>query len=690
MMESSPAAGGTRPGLSDGRRFMSQCPACASFNEDGVAFCGQCGQGLMTKGRRGRSRPVWPLGRIVLLQALLVAGVVWILLRPGGDPEAVPSKPGSEGRGDRRFGGGTAGPLTGSSSSAAESKTVEDQVSVDRPVETLDESEIAARLEKTLVVIELANAGGRTIREIRGVVVHSGGVVLCRYATLLGAYRATCRLHQDRRERVPVRGIIRHDVAADLALLRLDSAPLSLPALTIVEDPSVTVFQRGDRLFVFSGHRPRRAVIEEAGFSTADGRVGMLLASTPRVVPEAFLAVEPIESAVVGLCRPLVDGRTVAGGGAAVGVQAYQVFVDGVHSLVNELEQPVSTTLDANTQRFFEGTFVDLVIQARNAYRGKRWAEAIELFGQAFRQGAAERIDETRLAEIDRLLRESYLAEIQRLRDSQRLDEAGEVTVLALRDFERDSVLWLRLAEIRVEQGRSQDAITAFLEVRALEGGKRVDSLLEREYRALAEERLDGGDGRAAELVYIDGIEQVERSGVLRLALGRLYLLWEAYEDSVRLLEEARRLDSSLRDQVDVLLEKIDDILADRDAVVLPIPEGSASIRTNVVVNQQFELPFLVDTGATYTSISNDLAKRLGYDTERGPSTVVNTAAGPKRVRVVRLTSLSLAGYNVRNLDVFVLPVEAGARVNLLGLNFLNFFKFSVDSKRREFRLERQ
>jgi clan AA aspartic protease (TIGR02281 family) len=366
------------------------------------------------------------------------------------------------------------------------------------------------------------------------------------------------------------------------------------------------------------------------------------------------------------------------------------MFVDGAHLFVDSLEQPISMTLEVNTQRFFEGTFADLVNRARVAYRGKRWDESIDLFGRAFRQGTLERVEEARLAEVDRLLRESYLAEISRLRDAKRLDEASEIATTALSDFDRDDVLWLQLGEIRVEQRRHRDSITALLEARALKASKRVDTLLESEYRALATESLNTGDDRVAELAYIDGIEQLEHSGVLRLDLGRLYLRWKAYEDSIQLLQEAKQLDISLREQADILLEKIDDILSSRDAVVISIPEGSSSIRAKVVVNQQLETSFLIDTGATYTSISSAVARQLGYDPERGPSTIVNTAGGPKRVRIVQLTSLSLAGYSVRNLDVFILPAEAGSLINLLGLNFLKYFKYSVDSKRREFRLERQ
>lgn len=53
---------------------------------------------------------------------------------------------------------------------------------------------------------------------------------------------------------------------------------------------------------------------------------------------------------------------------------------------------------------------------------------------------------------------------------------------------------------------------------------------------------------------------------------------------------------------------------------------------------------------------------------------------------LVRIASLDVHGYVVRNLQVLVLP---NGTPPLLGLNFLKYFRYTVDATRREFRLER-
>ncbi len=231
--------------------------------------------------------------------------------------------------------------------------------------------------------------------------------------------------------------------------------------------------------------------------------------------------------------------------------------------------------------------------------------------------------------------------------------------------------------------------IDALLQVQQLENSRRVVPLLEGAYHELALNALKEGDGRRAELAYIEGLEELPESGILRLHLAQIYQQWEIYQDAIRLLEEAKELDSALSQRSDAQLGKIDDILSNREAVVIPIPAGASSIRTKIVLDGRIEAEFVIDTGATYTAISETLARSLGYAFERGERVTVLTAAGRMQVRRIRLVSVSLRGYAVHNLEVIVLPESGGRSINLLGLNFLNYFKYSVDSTRGEFRLER-
>lgn len=79
---------------------------------------------------------------------------------------------------------------------------------------------------------------------------------------------------------------------------------------------------------------------------------------------------------------------------------------------------------------------------------------------------------------------------------------------------------------------------------------------------------------------------------------------------------------------------------------------------------------FLVDTGATAVALTQADAERLGFhpaDLKYGHS--VTTAAGSSRAAVVTLTSISVDGARVE--DVQALVVDGGLDVSLLGMSYL-------------------
>jgi aspartyl protease family protein len=86
-------------------------------------------------------------------------------------------------------------------------------------------------------------------------------------------------------------------------------------------------------------------------------------------------------------------------------------------------------------------------------------------------------------------------------------------------------------------------------------------------------------------------------------------------------------------------------------------------------VNGQ-QVRFLVDTGASAVALTTDDAKRLGFD----PAHLtygyqVTTASGPARAAQIRLTSVSVAGAQVNDVDAFV--IEKGLQTSLLGMTYL-------------------
>lgn len=80
------------------------------------------------------------------------------------------------------------------------------------------------------------------------------------------------------------------------------------------------------------------------------------------------------------------------------------------------------------------------------------------------------------------------------------------------------------------------------------------------------------------------------------------------------------------------------------------------------------KVPFLVDSGASLTTIGADVAERAGVDPEIRVAQV-ETANGTITMRRARLDSLSVGSIERDDLPVLVAPQEG---LNVLGMNFLS------------------
>jgi aspartyl protease family protein len=82
------------------------------------------------------------------------------------------------------------------------------------------------------------------------------------------------------------------------------------------------------------------------------------------------------------------------------------------------------------------------------------------------------------------------------------------------------------------------------------------------------------------------------------------------------------------------------------------------------------EARFLIDSGATVTAISPDLARRAGVELDDSLPAFVQTANG--RVTVQRGRIAQLAVGPITSDDLAIVSAEAFGSVNVLGMNFLS------------------
>ena len=86
---------------------------------------------------------------------------------------------------------------------------------------------------------------------------------------------------------------------------------------------------------------------------------------------------------------------------------------------------------------------------------------------------------------------------------------------------------------------------------------------------------------------------------------------------------------------------------------------------------------FLIDTGAGFTTLSGELANRLGMHSCQ-PVGIADTAGGQANVCRMTLSSLSVAGFNFSNIVVGIIPTMTGP--SLIGNDLLSKLKMSQES----------
>ncbi len=128
------------------------------------------------------------------------------------------------------------------------------------------------------------------------------------------------------------------------------------------------------------------------------------------------------------------------------------------------------------------------------------------------------------------------------------------------------------------------------------------------------------------------------------------------------------------------------------DKAAIPFQKKGEVVIVQATVNEKAAARFVVDTGASYTMISQAVAKELEIDLERKlPTITFQTANGVIHAPLVSLDSVEVGGMQVKELTAAVHDVFPDASISgLLGLNFLSNFRMDIDTKNGVLHLEKK
>ncbi len=113
---------------------------------------------------------------------------------------------------------------------------------------------------------------------------------------------------------------------------------------------------------------------------------------------------------------------------------------------------------------------------------------------------------------------------------------------------------------------------------------------------------------------------------------------------------------------------------------VAPLKARGFSYSVDAEINRSVRLNMLVDTGASFTILSVEAAKKLGFtNLDELPQMPVSTAGGVTWIHLVELESVKVAGAEAVSIEGGISSQIGGGLDGLLGMSFLGEFVYQMD-----------
>ena len=157
-----------------------------------------------------------------------------------------------------------------------------------------------------------------------------------------------------------------------------------------------------------------------------------------------------------------------------------------------------------------------------------------------------------------------------------------------------------------------------------------------------------------------------------------LALLEANWQEAENIIDQ-RVYPLGLADREKLLRAKIAELKGLEGKIVIRFQPGARLIPTTARLNRRFDQDFLIDTGASLTTIPRAMLDRLNIPiTADTPRRRVATAGGEVIAHEVTLPVIEIGGWEVNDLQVLVLDLPGQGNLGLLGLNYLKNFRMDL------------
>jgi len=124
------------------------------------------------------------------------------------------------------------------------------------------------------------------------------------------------------------------------------------------------------------------------------------------------------------------------------------------------------------------------------------------------------------------------------------------------------------------------------------------------------------------------------------------------------------------------------------------LEQNQGQIVVDVLINNKVRAQLLLDTGASFVVITEDIAKKLGIDITKENKLAKLQVADGRQVdaKYIVLKSVSIEGVQAQDVEATIMPKESAKpniKDGLLGMSFLKKFNFKVDQGKKKIILEK-
>lgn len=348
--------------------------------------------------------------------------------------------------------------------------------------------------------------------------------------------------------------------------------------------------------------------------------------------------------------------------------------------------KPLSSTIQPSSVKASQAPLTDKAelndINANRSYQftqllvKRRYDEAVELY----------RLFYNELSESDsEPYRESIFSFAKELVEQEMHTEVATLLGEYLKIFYQDLTALRMLAHSQHVLKRYPDEIeTLFAALDVAYLVHDIDSLKARLSDAIAAQAVAlSNDPHAVLEFYQALVERKPGYEPLQLGLSRALLRTGRKERAIAILNALPKESEHKHEINELLVSARQNRFS--DTIVAPIQRLGDAFIVRVVINGIFPVTLLIDTGATLTIIHPDALQLAGINLKQPKKTVqLKTANGALRVPVFQLRSMALGDQQVNNIEVGGIAMSGMGSVNgLLGMNFLNHFKFTLDQQQQ-------